>query len=103
MVSKCLSFLTKSSNDKTSRLTIIQEENLIYIFRYIEKYKFDDTILLVLFDILNNLLDEMNNKLSEILYSDKWNLMRIFLYYLSPSEIKGTYRSQSVINNKFIY
>lgn len=102
LVSKCLAFLTKFPNDKTSRLTLIQEENLNYIFLYLEKYRFDDAFMIVLFEILDHLIDEMNNKLSDILYSIRWNLMGIFQTYLTPSEIIGTYRSQSVINN-FIF
>jgi hypothetical protein len=91
-----LAYLTKLPNDKTSRLTLIQEENLKYIFLYLEKYRFDEAFLIVLFEILDHLIDEMNNKLSDILYSLKWNLMGIFQNFLSPSEIKGTYHSQSV-------
>ena len=96
IVSKCLAYLTKLPLDKTSRLTLIQEENLNFIFIYLKKYKFDESLVIVLFDILDHLIDEMNNKLSVILYSDKWNLMEIFQEYLSPSKILGCYNTQSV-------
>jgi len=95
IVTKCLAYLTKLPSDKTSKLLLIQQENLNYIFIYLDKYKFDESFIILLFELLDHLIEEMGNKISDILYSN-WNLMGIFQKYLSPSEIKGTYNSQSV-------
>ena len=96
ILGKCLVYLTKSPQDKTSRLTLIQEENLRVIFDYLERYKYEESFLIILFDLLDNLFDEMNNRLSEILYNQKWNLMGIFKKFLEPSKIYGTFYSQNV-------
>lgn len=100
LVSKCLAYLTKLPSDKAARLTLIQEENLRILFDYIKKYQFDESIIIVLLDILDHLMEDMNNRLSDILYSEKWNLISIFQYYLAPSKILGTYHSQSVNYSK---
>jgi hypothetical protein len=97
ILGKCLVYLTKNPQDKTSRLTLIQEDNLAIIFLYLNKFQYEESFLIILFDILNNLLDEMNNKLYEILYNPKWNLMGLLKKYLEPCKIIGTYFSQNVI------
>jgi hypothetical protein len=102
IIGKCLAYLTKSPQDKTSRLTLIQENNLSLIFDYLNFFKYDEPMLIILFDILDNLFDEMNNKLYEILYEPRWNLMGILKRYLEPSRILGTYYSQNVKKNLFI-
>lgn len=99
IIAKCLAYLTRSPQDKTSRLTLIQEDNLSIIFEYLIKFQEEESILTILFDILDNLFDEMNNKLSDILYSDRWNLMSKMKKFLEPSRILGTYYSQNVIRN----